>query len=59
MVMALPVTVGGHAPFCGGSFLAPDFTEGGDPMVTYSDLFQFVIMITAIIALILQIAKKK
>ena len=44
---------------CGGSFLAPDFTEGGDPMVTYSDLFQFVIMITAIIALILQIAKKK
>ena len=58
MPLALPVTVGGWPP-SGGSFLAPDFTEGGDPMVTYSDLFQFVIMITAIIALIYQIAKKK
>ena len=47
------------APFCGGSFLAPDFTEGGDPMVTYSELFQFVIMLTGIIALIFQVAKKK
>ena len=59
VVMALPVTVGGPAPFCGGSFLAPDFTEGGDPMVTYSELFQFVIMLTGIIALIFQVAKKK
>lgn len=28
-------------------------------MVTYSELFQFVIMITAIIALINQVAKKE
>ena len=44
---------------CGGQLLTPDFTEGGDPMVTYSELFQFVIMLTGIIALIYQIAKKK
>ena len=42
-----------------GQLLTPDFTEGGDPMVTYSELFQFVIMLTGIIALIYQIAKKK
>ena len=59
VVMALPVTVGGPAPFCGGSFLAPDFTEGGDPMVTYSELFQFVMMLTAVIALILQVCNYK
>ena len=51
---------GGWFPsFCGGQLLTPDFTEGGDPMVTYSELFQFVIMLTGIIALIYQVAKKK
>ena len=59
VVMALPVTVGGWPPFCGGSFLAPDFTEGGDCMVTYSELFQFVMMLTAVIALILQVCNYK
>ena len=58
MVMALPVTVGGWLPLR-GQLLTPDFTEGGDPMVTYSELFQFVIMLTGIIALIFQVAKKK
>ena len=42
-----------------GQLLTPDFTEGGDPMVTYSELFQFVMMLTGIIALIYQVAKKK
>lgn len=56
--MALPVTVGGWPPRR-GQLLTPDFTEGGICMVTYSELFQFVIMITAIIALINQVAKKK
>ena len=45
--------------FCGGQLLTPDFTEGGDTMVTYSELFQFVIMLTGVIALIYQAAKKK
>ena len=57
--MALPVTVGGWLPHCGGQLLTPDFTEGGDCMVTYSELFQFMIMLTGIIALIYQVAKKK
>lgn len=56
--MALPVTVGGWPPRR-GQLLTPDFTEGGDPMVTYSELFQFMIMLTGIIALIYQVAKKK
>lgn len=42
-----------------GQKLPPDFTEGGDYMVTYSELFQFIIMLTGIIALIYQVAKKK
>ena len=33
--------------------------EGGDGMVTYSDLFQFGILIVSIISLVLQINKKK
>ena len=32
--------------------------EGGDGMVTYSDLFQFGILIVSIISLVLQIKKK-
>lgn len=47
------------APCKGGQLLTPDFTEGGDPMVTYSELFQFVIMLTAILSLIYQVMKKK
>ena len=52
-------TVGGWLPVKGGQLLPPDFTEGGDPMVTYSELFQFVIMLTAILSLIYQVMKKK
>ena len=33
-------------------------SEGGDVMVTYSDLFDFGILIVAIISLVLQIKKK-
>ena len=58
MSMALPVTVGGWPP-SGGSFLAPDFTEGGDPMVTYSELFQFIIMLTGVITLVIQVSNRK
>ena len=32
---------------------------GGDCMVTYSELFQFVMMLTAVIALILQVCNYK
>ena len=46
-------------PLHRGQLLTPDFTEGGDYMVTYSELFQFIIMLTGIIALIFQVAKKK
>lgn len=51
--------VGGWSPVLGGQLLAPDFTEGGDCMVTYSELFQFVMMLTAILALVFQVTKKK
>ena len=34
-------------------------SEGGGVMVTYSDLFQFGILIVGIISLVLQINKKK
>ena len=33
--------------------------EGGDVMVTYSDLFQLGILIVSIISLVLQVNKKK
>ena len=35
------------------------YIGGGDGMVTYSDLFQFGILIVGIISLVLQINKKK
>ena len=34
-------------------------SEGGDVMVTYSDLFQLGILIVSIISLVLQVNKKK
>ena len=34
-------------------------SEGGDVMVTYSDLFEFGILIVSIISLVVQINKKK
>ena len=40
------------------SFPPPLHRRGGDVMVTYSDLFDFGILIVAIISLVLQIKKK-
>ena len=39
-------------------FPPPLHRRGGDVMVTYSDLFDFGILIVAIISLVLQIKKK-
>ena len=38
---------------------ASSFLGGGGNMVTYSDLFQFGILIVGIISLVLQVNKKK
>ena len=35
------------------------YLGGGDVMVTYSDLFEFAILIVSIISLVVQINKKK
>ena len=40
-------------------FSSSTTSEGGDVMVTYSDLFQLGILIVSIISLVLQINKKK
>ena len=40
-------------------FSSSTTSEGGDGMVTYSDLFQFGILIVSIISLVFQINKKK
>ena len=55
----LPGTDG--LPSCGGNnFESPRrFSEGMMTMVTYSDLFQYSLVIIGIVALIIQIFKKK
>ena len=55
----LPGTDG--LPSCGGNnFESPRrFSEGVMTMVTYSDLFQYSLVIIGIVALIIQIFKKK
>ena len=55
----LPGTDG--LPSCGGNdFESPRrFSEGVMAMVTYSDLFQYSLVIIGIVALIIQIFKKK
>ena len=54
-------TVGGR-PLCREEaallFSSSTTSEGGGVMVTYSDLFQFGILIVGIISLVLQIKKK-
>ena len=45
----------GQPSSTGGSFLSPDLTKGGLPMVTYSDLIQIGILIVGICSLIIQI----
>ena len=54
-------SVGGRPLFREEAALLSSSTtwEGGDGMVTYSDLFQFGILIVSIISLVLQINKKK
>ena len=56
---SLPGTDG--LPSCGGNnFESPRrFSEGVMAMVTYSDLFQYSLVIIGIVALIIQIFKKK
>jgi hypothetical protein len=41
------------------SFVLLPLARGGDGMVTYSDVFQFCILIVSLISLIFQITKKK
>ena len=54
---ALPATVGGWPLHPGGDFLPPP-KEGVMLMLTYSELFQFCLVIIGIIGLFFQ-AKKK
>ena len=56
-VIGATITVGGSPS--SGAFLPPDERKGVELMISYPDLFQFVIMITAIAALFLQIGKRK
>lgn len=51
-------TAGGWPLHPGGDFLPPP-VRGGGAMVTYSDLFQFCLVVIGIIGLVLQITKKK
>ena len=44
----------------GGSFLSPDLRKGGlAQMVTYSELFQYTLVIIGIIGLFIAVNKKK
>jgi len=54
-------SVGGRPLFREEAALLSSSTtsEGGDGMVTYSDLFQLGILIVSIISLVLQVNKKK
>ena len=57
--VALPATVGGWLLRSRRGLLAPSIVEGGDTMVTYSELFSYSLVIIGIIGLVLQITKKK
>ena len=57
--VALPATVGGWLLHSRRGLLAPSIVEGGDTMVTYSELFSYSLVIIGIIGLVLQITKKK
>ena len=55
-------TVGGRPLFREEAallFSSSTTSEGGDGMVTYSDLFQFGILIVGIISLVIQVNNKK
>ena len=55
---ALPVTVGGWPLHPGGDFLPP-LRKEGVPMLTYSELFQFCLVVIGIVGLVLQVHNKK
>ena len=55
----LPNTVGGWPLLRGAASFAPGRKKGGGAMVTYSELFQFCILIVSIIGLVIQATKKK
>ncbi len=57
LATALPATVGGWSLHPGGDFLPPP-QEGVMLMLTYSELFQFCLVVIGIIGLFFQ-AKKK
>jgi len=56
---ALPVTVGGEALLTGGASCPLIFGKGGCPMVTYSELFQYTLVIIGMIGLFIAANKKK
>ena len=56
--VALPATVGGWPLHPGGDF-CPLQREGVVLMLTYSELFQFCLVVIGIIGLVVQITKKK
>ena len=58
LTVALPATVGGWTLHPGGDFSPPPPQEGVMLMLTYSELFQFCLVIIGIIGLFFQ-AKKK
>lgn len=55
---ALPVTVGGWPLHPGGDFLPP-LRKEGVPMLTYSELFQFCLVVIGIVGLFIQVQNKK
>ena len=56
---ALPVTAGGWLLRTEGTSCPFRKWEGGDAMVTYSELFSYSLFIIGVIGLVIQITKKK
>ena len=57
---ALLVTVRGWPSYNRGQLLPPEsIDKGGGPMVTYSELFQYTLVIIGIIGLVIAANKKK
>ena len=54
-----PYSVGGEALVTGGASCPLIFGKGGCPMVTYSELFQYTLVIIGIIGLFIAANKKK
>jgi len=59
MSLVLPATVGGWLLHPEGTSCPFRDSEGGDTMVTYSELFSYTLVIIGIIGLVIQITKKK